>query len=169
MKKIFGAIAFVLFFAIASVNAQGSKIGHVSMQELIQALPDYKIAEGNLQSFAKQLQDTYTSMQDEYNQKLSAYMKDSANMTPPMKEAKMQDIADLAKRMQKMEQTSDQTLMDKQNELLKPMQSKVSDAIKSVAKDNGYSYIFDTSNGTTLVYYPETENLTPLVKKKLGL
>ena len=168
MKKIFGALAFFLFFAASGVQAQ-SKIGHVSMQELIQSLPEYKTAEGNLQSFAKQLQDTYTSMQDEYNQKLSAYMKDSANMTPPMKEAKMQDIADLAKRMQKMEQTSDQTLMDKQNELLKPMQQKVADAIKTVAKENGYSYIFDTSQGTTLVYYPETENVTPLVKKKLGM
>ena len=45
---------------------------------------------------------------------------------------------------------------------------KLEDAIRAVAKENGYSVIFDTSTGSTL-YAAEGDDITPLVKKKLNL
>ena len=168
MKHIFGFLTCIMFFSFSHLAQAQTKIGHVNMQELIQSLPDYKAAEGKLQAYAKDLQATYAAMQDEYQEKVSKYLKDSTNMTQPMKDARRQDIEDLAKRMQSIESTSDQKLQEKQLELLKPMQEKVATAVKTAAKDNGYTYVFDTSQGSALVYYPEGEDLTEIVKKKIG-
>jgi outer membrane protein len=168
MKNTLTVFAFLLLFSVSPklVSAQ-TKIAHVNMQTLIQALPEYKKAETQLQDFAKSLQDLYSKMQDEYGQKVDTYVKDSSKMSKPERDIKRQEIQDLAARMQKLEQTSDQQLSDKQNELLKPMQDKVMAGIKSAAKENGYSYVFDTSQGSNLVYYPESDDLTDTVKKKL--
>jgi len=57
----------------------------------------------------------------------------------------------------------------KQEEILSPIIDKAKSAIQTTAKENGYTYIFDTSVGV-LLYWPETsDDILPLVKKKLGI
>jgi outer membrane protein len=51
---------------------------------------------------------------------------------------------------------------------MEPMIEKANQAIEDVAKENGYTYILDTSAGTVL-YFPESDDILPLVKTKLGL
>ena len=53
--------------------------------------------------------------------------------------------------------------------LLKPLLDRAEAAIKTVAKENGYSYIFDSSKGGAVLYSPESEDVLPLVKAKLGI
>ena len=55
---------------------------------------------------------------------------------------------------------------EKQLELAKPFQDKIQNAINAVAKEHQYTYIFDTQ---ILLYYDGGDDVTPLVKKKLGL
>ena len=66
------------------------------------------------------------------------------------------------------QQKAEQEVSAKRDELLKPILTKVYDAIKAVAKENGYMMIFDTSTGAAL-FALESEDITALVKKKLGI
>ena len=43
------------------------------------------------------------------------------------------------------------------------------DAINAVAKEKGYSYIFDSTPGGTLIFAQESDDILPLVKAKLGI
>ena len=56
----------------------------------------------------------------------------------------------------------------KEQELIEPILTKAKKAIEEVAKENGYTYIFDTSIGAVL-YWEEGDNVLNLVKKKLKL
>jgi outer membrane protein len=56
----------------------------------------------------------------------------------------------------------------KREELLKPILTKITDAVKAVAVENKYMMIFDTSSGIML-YADDTEDVTAIVKKKLGI
>ncbi len=49
--------------------------------------------------------------------------------------------------------------------------TKADKAIKDVGKENGFIYIFDVSQGSSVVYFDETKstNVMPLAKAKLGL
>ena len=59
-------------------------------------------------------------------------------------------------------------MQDKQDKTYAPILQKVNEAIKSVAKTNGYTYIFDTAAGS-LLYVDETDNILPLLKAYLKL
>ena len=58
-------------------------------------------------------------------------------------------------------------LFAKQNELMKPIQDKVFKAVKDVADEGGYDYVFDKSSTTLLMYSNEKNDLTAKVLAKL--
>ena len=57
-------------------------------------------------------------------------------------------------------------IQNKQIELLKPFQDKLLEAIKKVAENGKYTYIFDI---TMCAYYSDTEDITAAVKNELGI
>ncbi len=59
-----------------------------------------------------------------------------------------------------------QQLEARQQELLTPLQKKTLDVIQLVAKENGYTYVF---NREALLVVPTGDDLMPLIKKKLSL
>lgn len=170
MKNWISILAVVCLFALPSgVDAQ-NKLGYVNIQEFLPTMPGYKAAETKMQSFAKQLQDAYTAMQEDYQKKYAELEKlqTSPDANKVLMESKVQELVDLEKRMQKLEVSSEEQIMSKQAELLKPIEDQIMTAIKTVAKENGYTYIFDSSAGS-LLYYPDGDNVLPLLKKKLGM
>ena len=56
---------------------------------------------------------------------------------------------------------------EREKALLTPIIDRAKEAIRDVAKENGYTYIFDSAVGVTL--YEGGDDVLPLVKKKLGL
>ncbi len=168
MKKILSIVVIVVVASFASF-AQASKFGHVNYQKVIQSLPGYKAAEVKLQEFSKQLQDTYVAMQNEYQTKVQDYTEKEKSMLPAIKEVKQKEIIDLEKRMQQLEMNSQQQLMEKQQELLAPLEEKVLTAVKGIAKEKGYSYIFDSAPGSGVLYYPESDDITTILKEKLAI
>lgn len=172
MKNWISILAVVCILALPAVsNAQtAGKFGHVNIQELLTSMPGYKDAEKKLQAFAKQLQDAYTSMQEEYQKKYSELegMQKDPDGNKVLIENKIAELVDLEKRMQKLETSSEEQLMQKQTDLLKPIEEQIMSTIKALAKEGGYTYIFDTSMGA-LLHYPEGDNVLPQLKKKLGL
>lgn len=165
-------VALVCMLALpGAADAQtANKFGHVNIQELLTVMPGYKAAETKLQAFAKQLQDAYTTMQTEYQKKYGELetMQNSPDANKVLIENKIAELVDLEKRMQKLEVSSEEQLVQKQAELLKPIEEQIMTAIKSVSSENGFTYVFDTSSGV-LLNYPESDNILPLLKKKLGL
>jgi outer membrane protein len=170
MKNFIAILAVIFVMAMPTTLSAQNKFGHINAQELLVSLPSYKTAETQLQAFAKKLQDAYMKMQEDYNKLYAEFEKmqqDKATLKPLL-EAKYAEIVDLEKRMQKIEQSSEQQLVEKQAELLKPLEDQIMTAIKTVAKEGGYTYIFDSSAGS-LLYSPDGDNVMPLVKKKLGI
>lgn len=165
--------ALVLTFAFISQfsNAQSTKpkLGYVDISVVIQSLPAYQDAQKKLQGYVNQLQAVMDTMQNEYQQKLAAYQQDEANLEGPVKETRQQEIIDLQNRIQKLQDSSSDQINQKQMELLQPLEDKVMAAINSVAKQKGYTYIFDSTKGSGLLYGPPSDNVTDFVKAELGV
>jgi outer membrane protein len=170
MKFHLTAILASVIFLCANVNAQTNpKLGHVNISKVLENHPDYKAAEKKLQDFAGQLQETLGKMEKEYTTKLQEYSQQEKDMLPAIKEVKAKEITDLETRILKLQSSSDQQLTQKQVELLKPLEEKVMTAIKGVAADKGFTYIFDSSTGSNLLHYPPSDDITALVKTKMGI
>jgi outer membrane protein len=168
MKKI-AKTAIVLFLIVTTsfqVNAQ--KVAHINLNDLLVLMPERKKAETDIQEFAKQLDGQLKTMSNEYESKIADYQAKESVMTEPIKTDKQKEIGDLEERIKAFQQTAQESLQKKQNELLEPMIEKAKKAIEEVSKENGYKTCIDSSTGMLLFADP-ADNILALVKKKLNL
>lgn len=106
-------------------------------------------------------------MQGEYQKKYSDFVAQQDSLTENIKVRRMQDIQDMQQRMDNFVQVAQQDVTKQQQDLITPIQQKISDAIKAVGAEQGYTYIIDPQ---VLLYTgPNAIDATPMVKTKLGL
>lgn len=170
MNKIFKSMLFTLVFATLAISVQAQKFGFINSAELINQLPEVKEANAKIETLKKQLQkkgeDMLTTLQTKY-QTLQKKQADGL-LSPIELETEAATLKEEETKLASFEQTSQQKIYEKSDELLSPIQQKINNAIKEVATDNGYTYIFDISLGLVLYADPGTD-VSSLVKAKLGL
>ncbi len=154
----------------ASLFAQTNfKFGHINSQELISTMPEYDSAQVALQNFAKGLQDQAEVMQVEYNKKLQDYQAEMNNLTDLIRQTKEEELMSIQQRIQSFNQSAQQNMQTKQGEVMQPIIEKAQKAIKDVGAENSFTYIYDIAGGSILYFSADSEDILPLVMKKLGM
>lgn len=168
MKKLLkvAAIAAVMLFAGTLAHAQ--KVGYVNFKAVVDALPETKGVQTQLQAYQKQFADQFQGMQTEYNTKVTDFQKNNGAMNDATRTAKANEIQDIERRMQDFNNTAQQQINTKADELSKPLIAKAKDAITAIAKEKGYAYVLNTSQ-VDLIVSPDADDLMPAVKAKLGI
>lgn len=164
MKKILLLVAAALLFSVGTADAQ--KYGHVNSGEILQVMPGVDSLQIKLQAFQSDLQAMYESMMNEYQTKKDKFDREVGTMSSAVRQVREKELEDLGLRIQEFQSNAQEDLEEKQYELAKPFQDAIQNAIDKVAKANGFAYIFDTK---ILLYYESGEDITPLVKKELGI
>jgi len=170
MKNLFkvALVAVSMLFVGNFANAQ-TKIGFVNFQAVIGQLPEAKTVQTTLATYQKQFSDQLAVMNNEYQSKGQDYQKNQASWTDAIRTAKQTELQDIQKRMTDYQQNAQQQIEAKANELIKPLSDKAKAALSAVAKEKGYSYVFDSSQGAPLLISPEGDDLFEAVKAKLGI
>lgn len=172
MKKLSLALifAFVVAFSFNLAAQKSQKIGHIDFAGLYQLMPGMDSAQIKYQEYAKTLKSQLDAMQAEYESKLSDYQTNSATMADLIKKNKEKEILDLQERIQNFQQSAQESLSKKEQELTTPIIDKARKAVQEVAKENGFTYIINSAEGLgTLLYFEGGEDIMAFVKKKLGL
>lgn len=159
------ALSAVMSAGYSQVNA---KLGYIDSNELLELMPGKDSIQTALQDYQKTLETQLQTMYAEYQTKVQDYQTNSRTMSDIIRQTKEKELADLETRIQTFQQQADTDLQNKQVELLQPLLDKAKNAINTVAKENGYTYIFDVGTGAFL-FYDKGDNILPLVKAKLGL
>lgn len=173
IKKQFAFVALTLGLMFAfNLSAQegGQKIGHINADKLLQMMPEAKQAQKELEAYGKQLEKDLTEMEGEFETKVTEFRANEKMMTTLARESKTQELQSLQARIQDFSQRAQQDLQQKQVELLTPVIEKATNAVQAVARENGYTYILDSSPSKAVVIFNENgEDIMPLVKEKLGI
>ncbi len=168
MKKVLLALA--LFVGTASVAIAQQKIGHINADELLQLMPETKTAQTELETYGRQLEKDLTDMETELQNKIDSFRANEKMMTTLARETKTKELQELQMRIQEYSQRAQQDLQQKQVELLTPVIERATTAVQEVAKENGFSYILDSSPSKAVVVFAENgEDIMPLVKAKLAI
>ncbi len=167
MKHIIKTILILLIIAPVSVFAQ-MKFGHINSNDLLSKMPKVIAAKKTIEDLGKSYEEQLKELRAEYDKKLAAYQAGQSTWPEATKKSKETDLMQLQERMQSFNQTANEDIQKKQEELLSPIVNQVKEVIKVIAKEGKYAYIFDTGTGSVL-YAQEGDDITPLVKKKLGL
>ena len=167
MKRILPVVLCGLFLSIFTSGLQAqNKIGYISIQELIVAMPEYKKAEADLNDFGKALNEQFGDIQKDYNRKDSIYNVDSTKWTQAVRDVKRKELNELRIKVYTFQQEANQSLQKREQDLLTPIQQKAVATAQAVAKENGYAYILPKEQ---LIHFPQGDDIFPLVAKKLGL
>jgi outer membrane protein len=167
MKKLIAVVVVgIAILGFTNSAFSQTKIGYISTEELIGAMPEAEKATGQLQDYQAALQQQGNDLGKELQEKDSAFGKDSAKLSPAAKDLKRNDLIALYQKYQGWQQIMQQKLQEKQQELLIPIRTKAIENIKAVAKENGYTYILDQNS---VIVGPPSEDILALVKKKLGI
>lgn len=170
MKNTLKFLTIVILVAVATLaNAQkASKIGHIDFGKVLELMPGQDTVKVVMEKYVQSLQGELQTMQSELEMKGADYQKNVATMSSIIKSTKEKEITDLQGRIEAFQQSAQQDLQAKQTELVTPFVNKAKQAIKDVAKEGGFAYILNSVED--LVLYSEGgEDVTPLVKKKLGI
>lgn len=167
MKKFLTAafITVTAVFIANQVNAQG-KMGYISTEELISVMPETVKADSNLQQYRGALIQSAQDKQTSLESAIEKFNKDSVTMSPAVKEVKRTDLQKMLTDLQGEDQRIQQQLQSRQQELIQPINKKAFEAIQAVAKESGYTYVFEKN---ALLVAPPAEDILPLVAKKLNV
>lgn len=169
MKNMMKWIAVIAFVCSAMGVSAQVKLGHIETQKLIQAMPEMAKARETMEAKQSEIERELANMQEQFKAKFEEYSKNGKTMSDVIRAAKEQELQELQQRIQSFQQIAMENLEKTQAELMQPIMEKAMNAIKEVGKENGFTYIFDLSQGGILYFADQTEDVLPLVKRKLGL
>ena len=153
-----------------SLAAQEPKFGHINSVEILSQMPEKTTIEKTISDLSSQWNAEISKLRDEYYAKIKEYQeKLTKNMPESIKAARQSEIAELEKRIATMQKTANDDLQKKQQELFAPVIEKVRKAISDVGTENDLLYIFDTSTQGIIYQSPKSNDISALVKSKLGL
>ena len=169
MKKLFkvALVAGCMLFVGNFAKAQ-TKIGYINFDALIGQMPEAKTVKLQMDTYQKQFIDQLTSMNNELQTKGKEYQAQNATMTDAARTAKQAELQDIQKRIQDFQNDAQQKVDAKSSELIKPLSDRARAAITEIAKEKGYTYVFNTAS-TQLIVSPESDDMMPAVKAKLGI
>ncbi|MBL0104952.1 MAG: OmpH family outer membrane protein [Bacteroidetes bacterium] len=168
MKKLILFAVMTLLMSGMTAVAQTLKFGHIDSGALIQMMPQTKQADSTLKRYAESLDAQLKGMTAEYQSKLQSYQSKADSLPDAIRAVKEKELSDLGQRIQDFQQNAQESIQSKKQELYGPIFKKAEDAIKEIAKEKAFSYIFDTSLGTVL-FAQDSDDIMSLVKAKLGL
>ena len=118
-------------------GAQSHKIGIVDSQKVLSEMPEMKSMQAELDNLAKKYEDTLVQLQKEFQTKYQDFVKEQETMVESIKSRKQQELEDLSKRIQDLNNVAQQDMQKKQVELFAPIQTKLREAINKVGNDGG--------------------------------
>jgi outer membrane protein len=165
--KYYLLLAALLFTGIQTTSAQ--KYGHMNFGSLIASLPETKEADKALEAYQKQLNTEIKEKSTAWQTRAEAFVQEvqGGNLAPIRQQEKEQALEADREKIIELQQSVQQKVQAKRQELLEPIVNKVEDAINSVAKENSYMMIFDTSVFNAILFAQDSDDVTELVKAKL--
>ena len=160
-------IAILFFMAPLAIFAQ--KFGHLNSADIIQAMPEYKTAQTELQNLEKQYTNELQMMESELTKKSESYEAEKATLPANIAQRREAELQELYARMQQYYQTSQQELAQASQEKMNALTEKITKAIKEVGVAGGYLYIFDLASGIPYISETLSTDVTGAVKTKLGI
>jgi outer membrane protein len=166
MKRVlFLGMMFMALASAGTLNAQ-TKIAYVSLDEVVQLMPEYKKAMSEMAQFDSALQINYAETVRELNRQDSIFKADSTKWSNAIRTANREKMKKLLVDLQGFEGSYQQQMQQKQEELMTPVAQKANGLIAEVAKASGYGYVLRKE---ALIVQPDTDDLLPAIRKKLGV
>ncbi len=168
MKKKLLIFTLIVFTVVA---VQAQKFAYVDTQYILDNIPEFAEAQSQLDEISAQWQKEIEAKFGEVDKMYKDYQTQAVLLPDDMKKKKEQEIVDKEKEVKNLQRSrfgKDGDLFKKRQELVKPIQEKIYNAIQELANSNNYAVIFDKGGSLTMMYANPKYDLSDDVLDNLG-
>jgi len=160
----------ILSMLLLSFSAAEIKIGYVDSNEIMSKFEEVRQVQVDLEKEQRRLESEFNSLVTQLDSLQQDYERQRLLMSETRRQEKENEIINMKKSAEEFQLKKfgpEGEIYRKQNELLKPVLSKIDDAIQKVGNEQGYDFILDAMSGA-LLYALDSHNLTEDVMDELS-
>ena len=165
----------LLGFMLAGVfafTADAQKIAMVDINKILNGMSDYKAAQTKLDNTAAKWKREIAEQYDEIKGMYNKYQAEQVLLSDEVRRQREEEITskeDQVRKMQKDRFGPEGELFKKRQQLVRPIQEQVYNAIEEFANDKGYDFIFDKGSSSGMIFSNPKYDKTEAIMKELGL
>lgn len=152
MKKLFFLIAFVV---LSLGQSQAQRYAVVDSRYLLEKLPEYTNAQKQLDQQSKIYQGIVDSAMQKVDQMYKSYQAERPMLSEASRQKRENEIIEKEKQAKELQNKYfgyEGLMFKKRENLIKPIQDKVYNAVQQYAQQRNYDMIYDKSGGTSIFY-----------------
>jgi outer membrane protein len=169
MKKIFLLAAGILLFAGIAV---AQKYAIIDTRYILDKMPDYKTAQQQLDDVAADWQKDIDGKQSELDRMYKDFESEQVMLSDELRKKREDQLFNKEKELRDLQRKRfgfEGDLFKKRQELIKPIQDKVYNAVQKMAVQRGYDFVLDKSEGITIIFADPKLDKSEDILKDLGI
>lgn len=162
-------IAFLIVMAAQSVFCQ--RFAYVDTRYILSNIPTYESAQEQLKIIMDEWQAEITAANEEVNRLYKLYEVEKILLSEDLKKKREEEIDEKQKESKKLQDKyfgKDGSYFQKRQELIKPIQDMVFNAIKDVGTEGSFALVIDIASGLGVVFNDPKYDKSDDVLQKLG-
>ncbi|HAV26261.1 MAG TPA: hypothetical protein DCX01_08785 [Bacteroidetes bacterium] len=172
MKLIFKSTLLLGLVAVLSTQAYAQRFAYVDSDYILSQMPSYKSAQTQIDEQSKKWQEEIDNKFEAIDKLYKQYQAEKVLLTKDMQTKRENEIIEKEREAKKLQNDKfgyEGELFKKREELIKPIQDKVYEAINKVAKNNGLDFIFDKSGDMLMLVSNPKYDRSDEVLEELGV
>ena len=168
MKKILFVVCILSF----TVVTQAQRYAIIDTKYILDKMPDYKLAQKNLDDVAANWQKEIDVLQQELDRMYKDYDAEQVMLSEDLRKKREDQLFVKEKNLRDLQRNRfgfEGDLFRRRQELIKPIQDKVYNAVQKLAVQRGYDFILDKSEGITVIFADPKLEKSEDVLKELGV
>lgn len=169
MKKLIFSVCIILL-SVGAVNAQRYAI--IDSKYILDKIPDYRDAQKRLDQFSELWQQEIDQRQAALTKMFRDYDAEQVMLPDDLKKKREDELFNKEKELRDLQKKRfgfEGDLFRKRQELIKPIQDKVYNAVQKLAVEKQYDFILDKSEGITVIFADPKLDRSEDVLKNLGV
>ncbi|MEX1000808.1 MAG: OmpH family outer membrane protein [Crocinitomicaceae bacterium] len=169
MKKIIGVL--ILMLSLGNF-ASAQRYAYVDTQYILDKVPEYNKAQEELNRLSEEWLKEVESLFSLVDQKRQEYEEEKILLPEEIKKTRLKEISKLeaeAKELQKQRFGVGGDLFMKREELIRPIQDQIFNAIQSIASQRNFAFVFDKANQSNLLYADPKYDISDQVLREMGI
>ncbi|OIQ36143.1 MAG: hypothetical protein BM555_03310 [Crocinitomix sp. MedPE-SWsnd] len=169
MKKVIGI--FIILIGLANV-ASAQRYAYVDTQYILESVPEYAKAQEELnklsEQWVKEVEDRFNQVQTKRNE----FEAEKILLPEEIRRQRLKEINKLeteAKELQKLRFGVGGDLFSQREQLIKPIQDQIFNAIQGIASERNFAFVFDKANQSNLLYADSKYDISDQVLRKMGI
>ncbi|MEP7231519.1 MAG: OmpH family outer membrane protein [Ginsengibacter sp.] len=163
---------FLVLFLLLAVSSSAQRYAVIDSKYILEKIPEYKASQEKLDQFSQQWQQEIDQKSAELDKMYKEYDAEQVMLSDELKKKREDELFNKDKELRDLQKKRfgyEGDVFKKREELIKPIQDRVYNAVQKLAVSKLYDFILDKSEGITVIFADPKLDKSDDVLKELGV